>query len=277
MKRLVRRALARRNLLDNAVYVSAHARDFRPERTWNNLRTRVRGAPDGLPVPPMRLVWVTLESLDLRTFLESGQREFEEVVLPLLDRNGISPTALATILDFGCGCGRLVRQWRARIAHGMPMLVGVDCDPRMVRWCEQHLPFAEFAVNDVSPPLAFDDGQFDLIYSRSVFTHFPESLQDEWLAEVWRVLKPGGWFLFTVRGDSYRDVMHPEDLAAYDQGEFVVRDVDNPGRNECFAYHPEGYVRSHWPRRGFEILDYEPGRRALREFRFQETYLAARR
>jgi len=60
------------------------------------------------------------------------------------------------------------------------------------------IPFAEFDINALSPPLVYGEGSFGLIYTFSVFTHLSEALQVSWLAELSRVLKPGGYLLLTT-------------------------------------------------------------------------------
>ena len=44
--------------------------------------------------------------------------------------------------------------------------------------------------------LSFEDGMFDLVTSTEVFEHVPDYMAG--FAEVHRVLKPGGWFVFTI-------------------------------------------------------------------------------
>jgi len=49
------------------------------------------------------------------------------------------------VLDFGCGCGRVLRHWSG--VHGTGVY-GCDINPKMVDWCNEHLPFADVALND---------------------------------------------------------------------------------------------------------------------------------
>jgi len=71
---------------------------------------------------------------------------------------------------------------------------GSDYNPRLVRWCRESLPFADFRVNGLQPPLPYADGELEFVYAISIFTHLTEALQDAWLQELARVLAPGGTF-----------------------------------------------------------------------------------
>ncbi len=62
-----------------------------------------------------------------------------------------------------------------------------------------------FATNRVLPPLAFEDGLFDLVYAVSVFTHIDRFQQKEWLKEFRRLLRPGGALLLTIYSDAVLD------------------------------------------------------------------------
>ena len=271
-KPIVIRALDRIGLLDYAMYLyQGHFKGFRIHKYLNNLQYRVQGAPDGLPIPPMRLIWLAIGSIEVSAFLETSNAQVYELIIPLLERNGLSVQSFGAVLDFGCGCGRITRYWRSleRVE-----LWGMDYNPAMIDWCQRNLDFAQFRVNLLSPPLPCRAGKFDFVYARSVFTHLTESLQFAWIRELYRVLKPGGVILFTVSGDFFNNRLTPDELAQYQDGLLVVRDGELEGRNACAVFHPPEYVQRQWTQCGFEIIDVVPGGQVRGAV--QDTYLARR-
>lgn len=63
----------------------------------------------------------------------------------------------------------------------------------------------EYSFHSMADLSAFDDDSFDLVYSGQTFEHVPEDVGDVVLAEVARVLRPGGWFaLDTPNGAATR-------------------------------------------------------------------------
>lgn len=215
------------------------------------LRTRF---PDGLPAPTPYLVFLVSGSFDLRRFYESG-REGAAAIREILRRNGRDITQFEDVLDFGCGAGRVLRQWAG--VSG-PRFHASDYNPRLSGWCRSNLPFADCRVNALAPPLAFEASSMDFVYTISIFTHLMEPLQFAWLDELARVLRPGGLLYLTVHGPTQRDSLRPEDVARYDRGEFVARRSRYEGENLCHVYHPESYVRGTMAR-GWEIVDYVVG------------------
>lgn len=196
-------------------------------------------AIDGVPLPPPLLRYWVAATDDLGWFLEGGQNG-ARAIQAILESQGITIGVLTSILDFGCGCGRVLRHLPARTGAA---LAGSDLNPEAIRWCAEHLGRGEFAVNGLAPPLAFADGRFDLIYAFSVFTHLPEELQRPWVAELHRCLRPGGYLILSLHGDRYATELAPAERAAYNRGELVVRDESRQGENRCGAYHPPAYVR----------------------------------
>lgn len=103
------------------------------------------------------------------------------------------------ILDWGCGCGRILLHLKA--VGERCELHGVDIDELAVAWARQHIPWARCRPCQGLPPLDFPDAYFDLVYNHSVLTHLDESYQDAWLAELRRVVKPGGLVALSVSGE----------------------------------------------------------------------------
>ena len=82
--------------------------------------------------------------------------------------------------------------------------LGIDWNRRAIRWCRRNLAPARFVSSTLSPPLPSDRGQrFTLIYSFSVFTHLPETLQARWLRTLSARLAPAGVLLVSTHGRSY--------------------------------------------------------------------------
>jgi SAM-dependent methyltransferase len=171
-----------------------------------------------------------------------------------LSKNGAPPESMEAILDFGCGCGRVLRYWAA--VRG-PRVYGTDYNPRLITWCRENLPFARFGVNGQAPPLSYSDGVFDCVYAISIFTHISEEMGFLWMKELGRVLKPNGHIFFTTHGVSYRDSLRGEERTAFDRGEVVIQNEGASGMNLCGAFHPESYVRTRLAA-GFTVCDFIP-------------------
>jgi SAM-dependent methyltransferase len=207
---------------------------------------RVR-AVEGPPLPPRRLMVRVAGTADADWFLRSGRAAFDTIAAHV-------PTAeVGSVLDFGCGCGRVLRYWDAHAGT----VAGSDRDDGAVDWCRRHLPFARLTRNDLAPPLDVADESFDLVYALSVFTHLTKDLQEAWRDELRRIIRPGGRLFVTTHGRSYLPRLEDDERARFERGELVVRWTELPGTNLCSAYHPEAYVRDTLAR-GFDLVTIEP-------------------
>ena len=199
-------------------------------------------AADDFPLPPARLrAQVGPAHVDASYFLESG-REHAELIRELLREGGTSVGELDGLLDWGCGCGRVLRRW---VDLPGTRVAGCDIDARMVEWCARNLPFADVAVTGMSPPLPYSAGAFDLVYAFSVFTHLTEELQHAWIAECRRVLRADGYLLISTLGEHYAslDRLTTAELESFRKGNVVVLYERSAGTSLCSAYHPAQYVR----------------------------------
>jgi SAM-dependent methyltransferase len=190
---------------------------------------------------------------DIESFLHGGQLA-AQAVRELLAAGGRPIEQCQAILDFGCGCGRVLRQWK-----DFPEIAwyGTDLNAELVQWCHEQLPFASVSVNSSRPPTLFEDQRFDAIYAFSVFTHMPEDFQMRWLEEFHRILKPGGLLIFSTHGGCYAPRLSDQERRRFLEGELIVRFASAAGSNLCNTYHPEAFVRRKLAQ-GWEMAAYTP-------------------
>jgi glycosyltransferase involved in cell wall biosynthesis/SAM-dependent methyltransferase len=225
-----------------------------PRTVLSNARYRRRGAPDGLPVPPADLVFLVAGTTSISWFLQGGALA-AETIREAMARRGVAIEELGAILDFGCGCGRVLRHWND-LPRGR--VFGTDYSPKLIEWCRQNLPFADVGTNHLEPPLAYGDSSFDLVYAFSVLTHLTHELQVPWLRELSRIIRPGGHLLISTHGEAYAARLSPDESKRFAAGELVVKNnLNAPGSNTCAAYHPFAYVRDRLAS-GLELVEFVP-------------------
>ena len=101
-------------------------------------------------------------------------------------------------LDLGCGDGMLTRIVLEHTGHRD--LVGIDIDP-LETAVAQHTGIYKRIHTVAGNTIPEEDNTFEFVLSNSVLEHIADI--GEVLAEVARVLKPAGQFLFTVPSDKF--------------------------------------------------------------------------
>jgi ubiquinone/menaquinone biosynthesis C-methylase UbiE len=118
-----------------------------------------------------------------------GFDRVHQVVLNLIASEN-EGTAPESILDVGCGTGRLLR--KAGVRWPAAQLIGVDPAEGMVNVARRLMPTATFKIGSAAAlPLA--DASVDLAMSTVSFHHWHN--QGAAVREVARVLRPGGRFV----------------------------------------------------------------------------------
>jgi len=214
-----------------------------------------QAASTTVPVPPPEARFLVSGTEDIDAFTSLGRLGFDALTSSL-SKAGVAIGSVGSILDFGCGVGRILRYWAD---YPRNRLFGTDYQPSAVEWCKANMPFATFEMNRLEPHLNYAADSFDLIYCLSVFTHLPKALHDAWFKEILRILKPRGLLYFTTHGEHYNYLLDTAARKAFDEGEMVVTGDDQPGTNFCASFHPVRYVmRSMVEVHGLTLLEHIP-------------------
>ncbi len=152
-------------------------------------------------VPPRRLVYVGAG--DYRRVGDEFRRYFT-------DLGGLEPTD--DILDLGCGIGRMAVPLTGWLSGRYE---GLDIVPKGIDWCTRvitpRFPNFHFQLADVhntkyNPAgthsaheyrLPFGNDEFDFVIATSLFTHLLPAEAENYIAEIGRVIRPGGTVLAT--------------------------------------------------------------------------------
>jgi SAM-dependent methyltransferase len=197
-----------------------------------------------------------------------GAYYYADLVAAAAAHAGAAPHDSTRGLDFGSSSGRVVRV----LAAAWPAASWEGCDPNAdaVAWGREHLPGIGFFQSPQAPPLPRADGVYELVFAISIWSHFAAEPALEWLAEMRRVLTPGGLFVLTTHGAnsvahaaSRRPLWQLDDVMRTlhrrghwftdefgERGDWGVRD---PGWGWAF-FSPEwvlSHVRADWTVEGF--------------------------
>lgn len=195
---------------------------------------------------------------------------FYRLVKQYASQLGITLNRNSTLLDFGCGWGRMIRFFLKDVAS--ENLYGIDVDPAMVDTCVKTIRTGNFSLVNPCPPTGFVDNSFDIVYAYSVFSHLAEPVHIQWIAEFARILKPGGILLATTQARRFLEFCHSLQgkdheflwhqflansfldieaaYADYDSGKFLYSATGGgPARDASFygeALIPRQYVEQEW-------------------------------
>lgn len=138
---------------------------------------------------PARMI-AMLEAIWGEGFLSPGGRDEVARVIGDHDITG------ASVLDIGCGAGGI--DVALVSAHGAGFVTGIDVEDPVLTHARALVVRAgltpRIGLVKVAPgPLPFPPGTFDVVFSKDSIVHIPD--KHALMAEVFRVLKPGGRFL----------------------------------------------------------------------------------
>jgi len=155
-------------------------------------------------------------------------------------KSELSPSR-PSILDFGCGCGRLTR-FLAHLEEDFDVHA-TDINPKHVEWCQKNLRGVSSIQNAAVPPLPYPDAAFNFIFSLSVLTHLTQARTNQWLQELLRILAQGGILVVTTHG-----------LTAVR----TIRDSPVHQQNFGMSKSDAETLLAHLPKTGFAFRPYDP-------------------
>lgn len=190
------------------------------EKARENPLYAVMTTPDLVDADPENFSAENLES-----FFAKGQRVYANHIAPRL---GLVTTGAAPLhmVEYGCGMGRILRA----VLEAGHSCSGIDISQTMLRHCSNLVPGVRaLHLLDAHNRCDVPDASADVVFSFAVLKHIHRlSIFDVAVAEMLRILKPGGLMLLNV---NCRD--------------FVEADFDAPHRTEnfetyCLYYVPGG-------------------------------------
>jgi SAM-dependent methyltransferase len=220
-------------LADTARFAWLYAKNYPANRQYKRQHRQ-------FAFPPPYYIYETY-TMDYRAYAEDGRQTAMEIKA-LLEPYLVFNNNQLTMVDWGCGPGRIVRHWPQLMGKGHT-IIGCDYNTHYIDWCKKHITGVTFNQNQLLPPLPLTEACADAVYGLSIFTHLSEASHYAWAAELQRILKPGGVLVLTVQGDQSRFKLMPGELAQYNRGELVVRGFNKEGHRLFAAFQPPAFMR----------------------------------
>ena len=198
-------------------------------------------------------------------------------IMTCMRLEGVALDQKIRVLDFGCGVARPLLHFTKEFPA--PSYYACDIDDSAVEFVRKNYAQVRTSVTRFTPPLPYESGFFDAIYSVSIFSHLSLEDQTLWLNELARVTRPGGFCFLTTSGPFHVPfrchgvgMTESEMRAQLERDGFYYKEYDNwqesvktqhrfkvtsllvgVERSYGVTMVTPGHIRKHWPAAGFEV------------------------
>ena len=147
----------------------------------------------------------------------------------------LQEAGVQTVLEMGCGTGNDA----ARLAGEGYSVTAVDLSGEAIGQARAKFgSTARFTVADITRRLPFPDGCFDAVMSNVAMHMFPDDVTRAVFAEVGRLVRPGGLFLFHVNALEDRPLRARRLPARELEADYVVEES-----GQTMHFFSEAYLR----------------------------------
>jgi SAM-dependent methyltransferase len=164
---------------------------------------------------------------------------------------------LDKVLDFGCGMGRLTQALAEHAGH----VTGVDIAPTMIELARRNnrKTNCEFVCNQRGDLAIFSGASLDFVYTSITLQHIPPQFARVYLAEFFRILKPGGVLCFQLPTEYEwdRTALHRKFRLGMQQAKSAIGALLGRPVMEMHGY-PEPEIRAMCQRGGMSIVALRP-------------------
>ena len=207
----------------------------------------------GLLIPPDYYLYETYK-LDYEEFFKDGKCTAKEIIEWTKKYFQEPPKK---ILDWGCGVSRVVMHIDKFTDTGSTIFA-CDINEQMILFNKKSYKNISYSLISYKPPTNYENEYFDLIYGLSIFTHVEAGLQENWIKELFRILKNNGIFLFTTQGRFFYSKLLQKEKRLFNKYGVFSKTYQQKGHRMMSTYNSPAILRKIFEKY-FEILEFHNG------------------
>jgi ubiquinone/menaquinone biosynthesis C-methylase UbiE len=206
-----------------------------------------------LIIPPDYFIYETYR-LNYKQFFKDGEATAREIIQWTKSHVGEGDKR---ILDWGCGVSRIAMHI-GKLAGTSSAVYACDINEKMISFNAKSYKDITYSLISYKPPTKYENGYFDLIYGLSIFTHIDDTMQEEWICEMYRILKENGIFLFTTQGRYFNSKLLPFEKQLLAQQGVFSKTYQQKGHRMMSTYNEPEFFKN-LLEKYFEVLEFHAG------------------